>query len=161
MTFANWNPAGDCASVAATDHRRRLVSMNASGNTGPLGHPRGIGFGILLFIVTLGFYSYYWVYKTQEETKQHTGDGLGGVLGLVVWIIIGAVSAFVIPSEIGRMYQRDGQQSPVTGWTGLWLFPGAILIIPAIVWFVKIQGSLNTYWGAKASSGAAAGPAEA
>jgi hypothetical protein len=31
--------------------------MNASGNTGPLGHPRGIGFGILLFIVTLGFYS--------------------------------------------------------------------------------------------------------
>jgi Na+/proline symporter len=161
MTFANWNPAGDCASVAATDHRRRLVSMNASGNTGPLGHPRGIGFGILLFIVTLGFYSYYWVYKTQEETKQHTGDGLGGVLGLVVWIIIGAVSAFVIPSEIGRMYQRDGQHSPVTGWTGLWLFPGAILIIPAIVWFVKIQGSLNTYWGAKASSGAAAGPAEA
>ena len=62
------------------------------------------------------------------------------MLGLVVWIIIGAVSAFVIPSEIGRMYQKDGQHPPVTGWTGLWLFPGAILIIPAIVWFVKIQG---------------------
>jgi Na+/proline symporter len=137
------------------------VSTNGSGNTGPLGQPRGIGFGILLFIVTFGFYSYYWVYKTQEEVKQHTGDGLGGVLGLVVWIIIGAVSAFVIPSEIGRMYQRDGRQPPVTGWTGLWLFPGAILIIPAIVWFVKIQGALNTYWGAKASSGAPAAPAEA
>ena len=137
------------------------MSMNASGNTGPLGHPRGIGFGILLFIVTLGFYSYYWVYKTQEETKQHTGDGLGGVLGLVIWILLSPVMAFVIPSEIGKMYEKDGQQPPVTGWTGLWLFPGAILIIPAIVWFVKIQGSLNTYWGAKASSGAAAGPAEA
>ena len=132
-----------------------------SGNTGPLGHPRGVGFGILLFIITLGFYSWYWVYKTQEETKQHTGDGLGGVLGLVVWIVIGAVSAFVIPSEIGRMYQKDGQHPPVTGWTGLWLFPGAILIIPAIVWFVKVQGALNTYWGAKASSGAASAPAEA
>jgi hypothetical protein len=34
----------------------------------------------------------------------------------------------------------------MTGWTGLWLFPGAILIIPAIVWFVKVQGALNRYW---------------
>ena len=92
-----------------------------------------------MFIITLGFYSCYWVYKTQEEVKQHTGDGLGGVLGLVVWIVISAVSAFVIPSEIGRMYQKDGQHPPVTGWTGLWLFPFGILIIPAIVWFVKMQ----------------------
>jgi len=114
-----------------------------------------------MYIITLNFYSWYWVFKTQEEVKQHAGDGLGGVLGLVVWIIISPVSAFVIPSEIGRMYQRDGQHPPVTGWTGLWLFPGAILIIPAIVWFVKIQGALNTYWGAKASSGATAAPAEA
>ena len=113
MTFANWNPAGDCASVAPTDHRRPLLSTNASGNTGPLGHPRGIGFGILMYIITLNFYSWYWVYKTQEETKQHTGDGLGGVLGLVVWIIIGAVSAFVIPSEIGRMYQT--RRTALTG----------------------------------------------
>ena len=127
------------------------MSTNGSGNTGPLGQPRGIGFGILLFIITFGFYSYYWVYKTQEEVKQHTGDGLGGVLGLVVWIIIGAVSAFVIPSEIGRMYQRDGRQPPVTGWTGLWLFPFGILLIPAIVWFVKIQGALNRYWDAKSA----------
>ena len=99
------------------------MSTNASGNPGPLGHPRGIGFGILMYIITLNFYSWYWVYKTQEEVKQHAGDGLGGVLGLVVWIIISPVSAFVIPSEIGRMYQKDGQHSPITGWTGLWLFP--------------------------------------
>jgi len=114
-----------------------------------------------LLIITLGFYSLYWVYKTQEEVKQHSGDGLGGVLGLVVWIVISAVSAFVIPSEIGRMYQKDGQHAPVTGWTGLWLFPFGILIIPAFVWFVKVQGSLNRYWGAKMSSGAAAAPTEA
>jgi hypothetical protein len=137
------------------------VSTNGTGNTGPLGQLRGIGFGILMFIITLGFYSYYWVYKTQEEVKQRTGDGLGGVLGLVVWIIISPVSAFVIPSEIGRMYQRDGQHPAVTGWTGLWLFPFGFLIVPAIVWFVKIQGALNTYWGAQASSGAAEAPAEA
>src|SRR5678815_5586500 len=116
-------------------------------NTGPLGRPRGIGFGILLFIITFGFYGWYWAYKTQEEMKQHTGEGLGGVLGLVIWILINPVSAFVIPSEVGKMHQRAGRQAPMTGWTGLWLFPGVILIIPAIVWFVKVQGALNRYWG--------------
>ncbi|MGH3066067.1 MAG: DUF4234 domain-containing protein [Gaiellaceae bacterium] len=125
-----------------------------SGNTGPLGRPRGIGFGILLFIVTLGFYGWYWAFKTHDELKQHTGDGLGGVLGLVVWIVIGAVSAFVVPSEIGKMYAKAGRESPVTGWTGLWLMPFGIFIIPAIVWFVKVQGSLNRYWESKESAAA-------
>lgn len=130
-------------------------------STGPLWQPRGIGFGILLFIITLSLYGLYWVYKTQEEMKQHTGDGLGGVLGLVVWIVVSAVSAFVIPSEVGKMYKRDGREPPITGWTGLWLFPGAILIIPAIVWFVKVQGSLNRYWESKAAEVGPGAPATA
>ena len=120
-----------------------------TGNTGPLGNRRGVGFGILLFIVTIGFYGLYWVFKTQEEMKQHTGEGLGGVLGLVIWILLGAISAFVIPSEIGKMYEKDGRQPPVNGWTGLWLFPFGFLIVTAIVWFVKVQGALNDYWEAK------------
>ena len=126
--------------------------MSTSGNMGPLGKPRGIGFGILIFIVTFGLYSLYWVYQTQEEVKRHSGEGIGGVLGLVVWIIISAISAFVIPSEIGKMYGKDGREAPITGWTGLWLFPGAILIIPAIVWFVKVQGALNSYWESKGAT---------
>jgi Domain of unknown function (DUF4234) len=132
------------------------VNATAMGNTGPLGQPRGIGFGILLFIVTLGFYGWYWVYKTSEEMKQHTGEGIGGVLGLVIWIVVGAVMAFVIPSEIGNMYKKDGREPPVTGWTGLWLFPFGVFIIPAIVWFVKVQGALNQYWESKAPAGAPA-----
>jgi Domain of unknown function (DUF4234) len=127
-----------------------------TGNTGPLGQPRGIGFGILLFIITLGIYGLYWVYKTSEEMKQHTGEGIGGVLGLVVWIVVGAVMAFVIPSEIGNMYKKDGREPPVTGWTGLWLFPFGVFIIPAIVWFVKVQGALNRYWESKGPGGAPA-----
>jgi hypothetical protein len=121
----------------------------SSGNTGPLGNRRGVGFGILMFIVTLGFYSWYWVFKTQEEVKEHSGQGIGGVLGLVIWILLNPVSAFVIPSEIGAMYRKDGRESPVTGWTGLWLFPFGFLIVTAIVWFVKVQGALNDYWEAK------------
>jgi uncharacterized BrkB/YihY/UPF0761 family membrane protein len=134
------------------------MSTSASAS-GPLGQPRGIGFCILIFIVTIGIYGLYWVYKTHEEMKQHTGEGLGGVLGLVVWIVVSAVSAFVIPSEVGKMYVRDGRQAPITGWTGLWLFPGAVLIIPAIVWFVKVQGALNRYWESKAAAAPAAAPA--
>lgn len=123
--------------------------MSTSPNNGPLGNPRGIGFGILMFIVTLGFYSWYWAFKTHEEIKQHSGEGVGGVIGLVIWILLNVVSAFVIPSEVGKMYRKDGQEPPVTGWTGLWLFPGLILIIPAIVWFAKVQGALNRYWAGK------------
>jgi hypothetical protein len=126
--------------------------VTASVDTAPLGRPRGVGFGILLFVVTLGFYGGYWAFKTQEEMKQHTGDGLGGVLGIVVWILISAVSGFVIPSEIGKMYARDGRPAPVNGWTGLWLFPGVILVVPAIVWFVKVQGALNSYWESKGAT---------
>jgi hypothetical protein len=124
----------------------------------PVGRPRGIGFGILMFIITLGFYGWYWVYVTEEEMKQHAGEGLGGVLGLVIWILLSPVMAFVIPSEVGKMYARAGQQPPVTGWTGLWLFPFGLLIVPAIVWFVKVQEALNRYWESAAPETAAAVP---
>ena len=115
-------------------------------NTGPLGQRRGVLFVLLISLITFGIYTIYWAYKTHEEMKQHTGEGLGGVLGLVVWIIVSPVSAFVIPSEVGKMYNRSGRASPITGWTGLWFFPFGILLIPLIVWFVKVQGALNQYW---------------
>ena len=130
--------------------------MSTSGTTKPLGQPRGVGFGILMFIVTLHLYSWYWVFKTEEEIRQHTGEGLGGVLGLVIWILLSPVMAFVIPSEVGNMYKKDGWEPRVTGWTGLWLFPFGFLIIPAIIWFVKVQEALNRYWEEKASAATAA-----
>ena len=120
-----------------------------TGNTGPLGQRRGIGFGILLFIVTLGIYSLYWVFKTQDEVKEHSGQGVGGVLGLVIYIVVSIVSWFLIPSEIGKMFKQDGREAPFTGWTGLWLL---LPIIGAFVWFIKIQGALTRYWESKSST---------
>jgi hypothetical protein len=67
--------------------------------------------------------------------------------------------AFVIPSEVGKMYSRSEQAPPVTGWTGLWLFPFGVFVIPAIVWFVKIQEALNRYWETAAPETAVAAPA--
>jgi hypothetical protein len=115
----------------------------------PPGQPRGTAFVVLIGIVTLGFYWWYWVYKTEEEMKRYTGDGLGGVLGLVIWILLSPVMAFVIPSEVGSMYAKEGKPRPITGWTGLWLFPFGIFLIPIIVWFVKVQGALNRFWETK------------
>lgn len=119
---------------------------DASANTGPLGETRSIGLSILWFILTLGIYGIYWTYKTFEEMKRHTSVGIGGVLGLVIYILIGIVILFVAPAEVGGMYKRDGRQAPVTGWAGLWQL---IPIVGAFIWFIKVQGSLNRYWESK------------
>ena len=122
----------------------------SASNTGPLGQPRGIGFAILMTIITLGIYSLYWVFKTQEEVKNHSGQGVGGVLGLVIYIVVSPVTWFLVPSEVGKMHTQDGRLAPFTGWTGLWLL---LPIIGPFVWFIKIQGALNRYWESKGSAG--------
>jgi hypothetical protein len=119
------------------------AAMATGGNTGPIGETRSIGLSILWFIITLGIYGIYWTYKTLEETKRHTGDGIGGVVGIVIYLVILPVLWFVIPSEVGQMYRRDSREAPVRGLTGLWQL---IPIAGAIVWFVKVQGALNRYW---------------
>ena len=129
---------------------RRIPGMRTQVSpSGPLGHPRGIGFAILIFIVTLGLYSLYWVFKTQDEVKEHSGIGVGGVVGLVIYIVISPVTWFLVPSEVGKLYTANGRAAPFTGWTGLWML---LPIVGAIVWFVKIQGALNRYWASKAAS---------
>ena len=52
---------------------------------------------------------------------------------------------FTIPSEVGNLYGNAGRNKPLTGWTGLWLL---LPIIGTIIWFVRVQGNLNTYWEA-------------
>ncbi len=126
------------------------MSTQAS-TTGPLGKQRGIGFAILISIVTLGIYTFYWVFKTQEEVKEHSGIGVGGVLGLVIYFLLSPVTWFLIPSEVGKMYKADGREAPFSGWTGLWIL---LPLIGAFVWFIKVQGALNRYWESKAGTAA-------
>jgi Domain of unknown function (DUF4234) len=126
--------------------------MEATGNMGPLGQPRGILFGILIFFLTFGLYGIWWTFKTHEEVKRHSGEGVGGWLGIVIYFVIGVVTPFLIPHEVGKMYAKDGQPSPVSGWTGLWMIPGFIIIVGPFVWFVKVQRALNRYWEAKGAT---------
>jgi hypothetical protein len=135
---------------------RENPAMSTQGSTtGPLGQPRGIGFAILMAIITLSIYTFYWVFKTQDEVKNHSNQGVGGVVGLVIYLVVSPVTWFLIPSEVGKMYRADGREAPFTGWTGLWLL---LPIVGAFVWFIKIQGALNRYWESKIPAAASAVP---
>ncbi|HEY3106220.1 MAG TPA: DUF4234 domain-containing protein, partial [Gaiellaceae bacterium] len=114
---------------------------------GPVGETRQIPLCFVWFILTLGIYGFYWVYKTQEEVKRYSGNGVGGILGLVIYFVLPPVTFFVVPSEVRYMYEElDGLKSPVRGLHGLWFL---LPIVGAIVWFVLVQGALNRYWESK------------
>ena len=114
---------------------------------GPIGQIRSTGTCVLLSIVTLGIYTWVWYYKTHEEMKQHSGQGIGGALALVLAIFVGPAMPFVTSHEVGGLYERGGRERPVTAMTGLWaILLGWLFLIGLIVWFVKTNSALNDYW---------------
>ena len=128
----------------------------ASGpNSGPLGEERGVGFAIVMWIVTLGIYGLYWLYKSFSEVKAHRGEGVGGVVGILLCLVI--VGYFKLPQYIGRMYSAEGnQRPPVSGISGLWVF---VPYVGTFIWIAKNQGALNEYWKAKGGDSVASVPA--
>ena len=127
-----------------------MSELGALQQRGPVGNTRSVGLSILWFVLTLSIYGIIWTYKTQEEIKRYSGNGIGGVLGLVIYILLSPVTFFIVPSEIRYMYEDlDGQTSPVRGTTGLWFL---LPLIGNIVWFVKVQGALNRYWESKGAA---------
>ena len=118
--------------------------------TAPIGEVRSTGTCILLTIVTLGIYTWYWYYKTHEEMKQHSGTGIGGAVALILAIFVGFVLPFLTANEVGGLYERRGQAKPVSAVTGVWIL---LPLIGAIVWFVKTNGALNSYWRSVGAQG--------
>jgi hypothetical protein len=104
------------------------------------------GLVILLTIVTFGIWGILWTYRTSEDLKKYNGDGLGGVLGIVIYLLLSVVLMFTIPNEIKTMYERDGRQSPVRAIWGLWFL---LPLIGNIIWYVKVQRALNDFWLSK------------
>jgi len=72
----------------------------AQAQRGPVGNTRSVGLSILWAVLTLGIYCIVWTYKTQEEVKRYSGNGVGGVLGLVIYILLSPVTFFIVPSEV-------------------------------------------------------------
>ncbi len=115
--------------------------MSMSGNT--VGKRRKIGLQILVSVVTCGLYGIYWAYTSHEEVKQYSGDGVGGVLGAVIYFFAGVITLFLLPIEIKKMYEKEGMRSPVSAATAFWI------LLFAIPWYVKCQAALNDFWAAK------------
>jgi hypothetical protein len=119
---------------------------------GPIGKVRSTGTCILLAIVTLGIYTWVWYFKLHDEMKQHTGQGVGGPIALILAIFIGVASPFLASAEVGNLRKLRGMEPKVSGATGLWYLPGIFIIVGPIVWFVKTNGALNEYWESQGAS---------
>lgn len=113
---------------------------------GPVGKVRSTGICILLLIVTCGIYSIFYYYMTHEEMKRHSNQGLGGVVAAILAFFFGIVSPFLLAAEVGKLRESRGQEAKVSGMTGLWVFPGALILVGPLVWFIKTNGALNEYW---------------
>jgi Domain of unknown function (DUF4234) len=123
------------------------AAATTTAERGPVGNTRSIGLSILWAVLTLGIYTFIWTYKTQDEIKRYSGNGVGGVLGLVIYILIAPVTFFVVPSEVRYMYENlDGEKSPVSGIYGLWFL---LPLVGHLIWFIQVQGALNRYWESK------------
>ena len=144
------NPPADAAPPAQSPPPPAYGSPPANAYGGPpmpasgaVGTVRSTGTCILLFIVTLGIYGLFWYFKSHDEMKRYSGEGLGGGLALLLGFFVSIVMVFLTPMEVGRLYQRRGQAAPVSAITGLWVL---LPLVGGIVWFVKTNGALNDFW---------------
>lgn|SRR5690242_744770 len=110
---------------------------------GRKGQQRSVGTSILLAIVTFGIYTLFWTYSTQKEIKDYSGIGVGGGLGLLIWVFLSPVTWFLIPNDVSQLRQRNGKQSSVSAITGLWVL---LPVFGPFIWFPKVQGELNDFW---------------
>ena len=120
-------------------------ATRGAGGWGPPGKIRSWGVVAILTIITCGIYGFFWQYYVFEENKQHSGDGVGGVVGVILAIFIGIVNIFLLPAEVGNIYAKAGKEKPVSGVTGFWVL---IPIVGWFIWLYKVQTAINERWEA-------------
>lgn len=123
--------------------------------SGPIGKPRSIGLTILVTIVTFGIWTWVWSYLNGEELRGFRHEGVGGIGYLLLTIFIAPVTMFLMANEVERMYRDAGEHPRITTVWGLWFL---LPLIGQIVWYVRIQGAINSFWqqrGGTASPGLA------
>ena len=122
------------------------AASTTSGKVGTIRSPLTV---LLLMIITLGIYGIVYYYKTFSEMKDYSGEGVGGGVGLLLSLFCSIVVIFLIPAEVGNLYERDGREKPVSGITGLWM---VLPLIGTLVWLWKVQGGLNDFWESKGAT---------
>ncbi len=114
----------------------------------PLGKIRNPLVVILLMLVTFGIYGIFYYYFTFEELHRFRGQGWSGGLALVFILIpiVNVVSVaipWLIPAYVGRAFVETGQQRPISGLSGFWIF---VPFVGGIIWLCVVQGKLNGFW---------------
>ncbi|MFN8121284.1 MAG: DUF4234 domain-containing protein [Thermoleophilia bacterium] len=112
-------------------------------SVGVVGTPKSVGKVILLSIITLGIYTYVWTWRTHEEYKRYSGEGVGGWLGVVIYFLLSPVTMFLIANETQKLYERENELPPVRTILGLWFL---LPLIGNIIWYVKVQNAVNAFW---------------
>jgi len=121
----------------------------AAKSAGPIGEIRTPLTVVLLTFVTCGIYGLYWYYKSFDEMKNYSGEGVGGGVGLLLAIFCGIVAVFLLPAEAGNLFAREGKEKPVSAVTAFW---NLIPLIGAIIFIYKVQNALNDFWGGKGAT---------
>jgi membrane-associated protein len=117
-----------------------VAARTPQGKVGTVRDPVTIA---VLSLVTCGIYGIYWYYLSFDDTKEYSGRGIGGGIGLLLALFCGIVAAFMLPAEVGSMYEREGEEQPVSALTAFWLL---IPIAGIFIFASKVQGALNSFW---------------
>ena len=129
--------------VAHTPPPPPVSTPASSGGWGPPGDTRNWLVVALLSIVTCGIYFWFWSYYVFRDNKEHSGEGVGGTVGVIFAILVGIVNLFLLPHEVGAIYEKAGQERPVSAVTGFW---NLIPIVGSFIWLYKVQTAINTRW---------------
>ena len=124
------------------------------GQPGPIGQVRSTGMCILLYFVTLGIYVLYWYFKTHEEMKRHSRPGPRRRRGADPRVLRRHRDALHQLQRSRQLCARQrAQRSAVSAATGLWYFPGALILVGPFIWFIKTNDALNDYWRSQGAVG--------
>lgn len=115
----------------------------AAGGSGAVGQMREPLTVALLTLVTCGIYGIWWYYRNFEDMQQFSGEGVGGGLGLVLALFCGIIAVFLLPAEVGNLFDREGKETPVTALTAFW---NLIPLVGLFIFIFKVQGALNDFW---------------
>jgi hypothetical protein len=118
----------------------------APARLGTVGQPRSALVTILLTFVTCGIWHLFWTYWVFDENQKYSGQGVGGLVGLLIGLFCGIVNVFLLPNEVEKLYANDGRTSPVSAITGLWIL---LPLVGFFVWQVKVQHAINDFWVSK------------
>ena len=116
---------------------------------GPIGKPRSVWLVLLLTIVTFGIWTIVWSCQNGQELRLHARTGIGGVGYLFITLLLSPVTMFLMAGEVEQLYRREGKEPPITTIWGLWFL---LPLIGNLIWYFRIQRSINEYWVAHGST---------